>query len=161
MRMEVKIRKKLSDENVEKLIKYSNFDDQIKKFTSDGERFKDKASFNEWLKKGRIIYCLLDKKNDLMGICWFGQKGDGFTLAIRIYEKARGKGLGYWFLKETMTSFMKEKEYQKAKNKDWWLETSEENIAAIKIYEKLGFSLSEKGTSLGKVIYRRHHDFES
>jgi len=150
----------LSDDNVEKLIKYSNSDAQIKKFTSDGKRFKNKLSFNEWLKKGRKVYCLVDKQNDLMGICWFGRKGNGFTLALRIYGQARGRGLGYWFLKEAMANFMNEDEYLKSTKKDWWLESSEYNIAAIKIYEKLGFKLSEKGTKTGKLIYRRRHDFE-
>jgi len=59
-----------------------------------------------------------------------------------------------------MANFMNEDEYLKSTKKDWWLESSEDNIAAIKIYEKLGFKLSEKGTKTGKLIYRRRHDFE-
>lgn len=155
------IKRGLSQKNIEELINYANSDEGVKKFTSDSKRFKDKASFEAWLKKGREIYSLVNEDGELMGVCWFGAEGEGFTLAIRIYGEARGKGLGYGFLKETMNSFMKLDEYQNADNKGWWLETSKDNIAALKIYEKLGFVFERDGEDIGKSIYRRRPGFVS
>lgn len=155
------IKRGLSQKNIEELINYANSDEGVKKFTSDSKRFKDKASFEAWLKKGREIYSLVNEDGELMGVCWFGAEGEGFTLAIRIYGEARGKGLGYGFLKETMNNFMKLDEYQNADNKEWWLETSKDNIAAIKIYEKLGFEFEKDGEDIGKSIYRRRPGFVS
>jgi ribosomal protein S18 acetylase RimI-like enzyme len=156
----MEIKRELSEKNIEQLIEYANNDEAVKKNTSDAKRFKDRASFENWLKKKRKVYSLVDEKGDLMGISWFGEEGEGFTLALRIYDGARGKGFGYGFLKETMNDFMKSDEYLRAENKDWWLETSKENVAAIKIYEKLGFRAEEEGQNADKVIYRRRPDFE-
>jgi ribosomal protein S18 acetylase RimI-like enzyme len=155
------IKSGLSEKNIEQLIEYANNDETVKKFTSDERRFKDKESYLNWLQKGRKIYSLVDKKGNLMGITWFGAEGEGFTFALRIYGEARGKGLGYGFLRETMNDYMKLDEYQNAENREWWLETSENNIAAIKIYEKLGFELEKEGEGRGKLIYRRRPGFVS
>ena len=157
----MEIKDVLSEKNIRQLIEYANNDESVKRFTSDPKRFKDRESFENWLKKGRKIYCLINENTDLMGISWFGPEGEGFTFGIRIYGEARGKGLGYGFLKETMDDYMKEEEYQKAKNKDFWLETSKDNIAAIKIYEKLGFKFEKDGENPEKSIYRHHHGFGS
>jgi ribosomal protein S18 acetylase RimI-like enzyme len=157
----MEIKEGLSEKNIKQLIEYTNSDETVQRFTSDAKRFKNGESFENWLKKGRKIYSLVDENGNLMGISWFGQEGEGFTLALRIYGEARGKGLGYGFLKETMDNYMKSGIYQKAENQEWWLETSRENVAAIKIYEKLGFSLEGEGESSDKVIFRRPPGFES
>ena len=91
----MKIKKSLSEKNIEDLIFYANNDEQVIKFTSDPKRFKDRESFEVWLKKGRKMYVMVDDNDKLCGITWFGPEGDGFTLAIRIYEQARGKGLAF------------------------------------------------------------------
>lgn len=153
----MEIKKILSEKNIKQLIKYANNDETVKKNTSDAKRFKDRESFENWFKKGRKIYSLVNENDDLMGISWFGPEGEGFTFGLRIYGEARGKGLGYGFLKETMDDYMKEEEYQRALNKDIWLETSKDNIAAIKIYEKLGFKFEKDGENPEKSIYRRRH----
>lgn len=155
----MEIRHGLSNKCVEQLISYTNSDKTIQEFTSDLKRFKDMKSYQEWLKKGRSVYSLVDEEGNLVGISWFGEE-NGFTLALRIYGKARGKGLGYDFLRKTMEDFMKGEKYKKAKNQNWWLETSKNNIPAIKIYEKLGFKFDGFGENPGKAIYRRHPDFE-
>jgi len=151
----MKIKKELSKRNIGQLISYANNDEVVKKYTSDFKRFRDQESFKKWLEKGRKIYCLVNEDDDLLGISWFGIEGEGFTLALRMYGKVRGKGLGYGFLKETMDDFMKSEEYQGAENQEWWLETSKDNIAAIKIYEKLGFKFEKDGEDPKKSIYRR------
>jgi len=156
----MKIKKGLSEKNIKQLINFANNDELVRRFTSDQKRFRDRESFEKWLEKNRKVYSLVDKEDNLRGISWFGQEGEGFTLALRIYSEARGKGLAFGFLKKTMEDFMTEPEYRNAKNKEWWLETLEENVAAIKIYEKLGFELVKKGESVGKLIFRRHRDFE-
>lgn len=157
----MKIKKELSKRNIGQLISYANNDEVVKKYTSDFKRFRDQESFKKWLEKGREIYCLVDENDNLMGISWFGVEGEGFTLALRMYGEARGKGLGYEFLKKTMDDFMKGENYQRAENQEWWLETSKENIAAIKIYEKLGFKFEKDGENPEKSIYRRRPGFES
>lgn len=157
----MEIKEGLSEKNIDQLIEYANSDKAVGRFTSDPKRFKDRESYKNWLAKGRKIYSFVDKKGNLMGVSWFGKEGDGFTFALRIYGEARGKGYGYGFLRETMNRFMKLDEYQKAENKEWWLETSQDNIAAIKIYEKLGFELEGEGTSPEKLIYRRRPGFVS
>jgi len=156
----MEIRKGLSEKNIRQLIEYANNDEKVKKFTSDAKRFKNRESYNEWLKKDRAIYRLVDGDDNLLGITWFGMEGsEGFTLAIRMYGSARNKGFSYNFLKKTMKDFMSGDEYKNATNKDWWLETSKDNTAAIKLYEKLGFKKEGEGRSLEKVIYRHRPDF--
>jgi ribosomal protein S18 acetylase RimI-like enzyme len=157
----MEIKKGLNQKNIGQLIEFANSDEEVKKFTSDAKRFRDEGSFKNWLKKGRKVYSLVNENGGLVGISWFGKEGEGFTLAIRIYGEARGKGLSFEFLKETMDDFMKSREYQEAENKDWWLETSVDNLAAIKTYEKLGFQRAEMGETPEKIIFRRSHGFGS
>jgi len=157
----MEIKNALSEKNIGQLIEYANNDELIKKYTSDLKRFKDRDSYENWLKKGRKVYVLVDDKDNLTAISWFGEEGEGFTFALRVYGKARGKGLGYGFLKETMNQFMELDDYKMANNKEWWLETSKDNIAAIKIYEKLGFKFEKDGKDPEKSIYRRRLGFVS
>lgn len=157
----MEIKHGLSSKCVEQLIDYSNNDEEVKKFTSDAKRFKDIESYQEWLKKGRQIYSLVDEGGNLMGITWFGYEGDGFTLAIRTYARARHRGYSYDFLRETMNDFMKSETYERSESKDWWLETSIDNSSAINLYEKLGFVRAEMGKDEGKIIFRRRPGFVS
>jgi len=79
-----------------------------------------------------------------MGISWFGEEGNGFTLALRIYDKARGKGLGYGFLKGTMDDFMKVKNIKKRKTRNggWKLQRE---YSSHKNIRKLGFKYEKDG----------------
>lgn len=150
----MEIKEGLSEKNIAQLIEYTKDDPLVDKFTSDKKRFLDKFSFEEWLKKGRKIYSLVDEKDNLLGITWFGHEGEGFTLAIRIYGPARGKGLAESLLRETMEKFKKTKDYVESPDKNWWLETAEDNLPARKIYEKLGFVNQGNWTVPGKVLYK-------
>ena len=139
---DVFIQQGILDCQIDQLIKYSNTDPEIKKFTSDLIRFKDRPSFNKWLEQGKVIYTLIDKKNNLLGISWFGQKNPpiklnaNFTFAIRIYGLARGQGLSYPFLKTTISDVLKS---SKDKVAGFWLQVSIDNIPAINTYKKIGF----------------------
>jgi len=148
----VEIIEGLDEKNLDQLIEYTMTDESVAKFTSDRKRFCSPEGYREWLKKGRTIYCMVDDKGDLTGITWFGFEGDGFTLAIRVYGSARGKGLALGFLKETMERYKKTDEYKGQKNKRFWLEVSKDNVAAMKTYEKLGFEFERDGSGPDKAI---------
>jgi len=157
----MRIVKGIQEKNIDQLINYTNRDGDVKKFTSDLKRFLNREALNEWLKKGRKIYTLIDDGDNLLGITWFGPEGDGFTFAIRMYEDARGKGLAADFLSATMNDYMTEPEYVNSSNKNWWLETSVDNYPAIKIYEQLGFVKSGQGQTSDKIICRRDFGYEN
>jgi len=144
--MEFEIKKGILDRQIDQLIEYSLNDESVGKFTSDRERFKNRQAFEEWQQKGREIFTL-NNNNNLVGIVWTGLKekqigGKKYnkTFAIRIYGEARGKGLALGF----MRSCIKEKGY--------WLETSNDNLAAKALYSKFGFKEVSKVDENGKII---------
>lgn len=148
----MEIRDGIDKKNIDELIAYSSNDPDVAKFTSDRTRFASQESFNRWISKGRTIYSLVNDSGNLIGITWFGYSEGGFTLAIRLYGEARGKGLAGWFLKETMDRFIKTEEYSKERNSYFWLEVSKDNLPAVKTYEKLGFKFEREGTGPDKMI---------
>lgn len=140
---DVFVQQGILDCQIHQLIEYSHTDLDVQKFTSDSTRFKDLSSFKNWLIQGRIIYTLVDKNKNLLGIIWFGQKepsiniNANFTFAIRIYGPARGQGLSQEFMKIAFDDLLKK--IKKTKITGFWLETASNNFAAIHIYEKFGF----------------------
>jgi ribosomal protein S18 acetylase RimI-like enzyme len=153
---DVFVQQGILDCQVDQLIKFSNSDPETKKFTSDSTRFKDLTSFKKWLEPGKIIYTLADKNHNLLGIIWFGQKiapiktDANFTFALRVYPPARGQGLSSTFMKSALNDLLKSKE--KSKITGFWLETSVDNLPAIKTYEKFGFQKISNSTSDNKII---------
>jgi RimJ/RimL family protein N-acetyltransferase len=155
--VDVFIKSGISKNQINQLIEYSRSDPSIIEFTSDPVRFKNKESFNNWYQQGRTIYTLIDKQNNLLGIIWFGQKTlpdlpeYNYTFAIRIYDRARGQGLSYQFMKFTFNDlFSKEKQIT-----GFWLETSANNIAAIKTYKKFGFKPIDYSDDQSKIYMTR------
>lgn len=145
--MDFEIRRGILDKQIDQLIEYSLNDESVGKFTSDRERFKNRQAFEEWQQKGREIFTLNNSNNDLVGIVWTGlkekQTGNkkyNKTLAIRIYGEARGKGLGLNFMKSCI------------KGKGYWLETSNDNLAAKALYSKFGFKQVSDVDENGKII---------
>lgn len=149
------------------LIKYTNTDPLILENTQDNERFKDFKTYEAWLKKNRNIYTLVDKKEKLNGIIWFGKKqmpkGNNYsqsidtnhysiTFAIRLYEHARGKGLSKKFIKTAWEIFINSEEYLNNPAKGLWLETNINNFAAVKAYKNVGFILVSKPDAKGQVV---------
>jgi len=145
--MDFKIEKGISEKQIDQLLEYSLLDESVNKFTSDRERFKDRQAFNEWRKKGREITVMTNDDGDLLGIFWEGFKemplGDkkyNKTFAIRIYGEARGKGLSLGFMENCM------------KEKGYWLETSDDNLAAKALYSKFGFKQVGEVDKDNKII---------
>lgn len=150
--MSFTFRKGIFADNIDQLIKYSNDkkDTAIYKFTSDKTRFLNKKAFDKWFKQGKIIYTALDDKKNLVGIIWFANKKipvdnypHNITFAIRIYPKARGKGLSFNFMDYAFKNYKAQKV---------WLECSFDNIPANKLYQKFGFKQITKPDSKNKII---------
>jgi ribosomal protein S18 acetylase RimI-like enzyme len=150
---DVIVKEDITKDQIKQLVLYTNTDRLIQKTTEDKKRFASLSSYNKWLKKGRKIYTLVDNKNNLMGIMWFGKKelpdkkytlsfnkqNYSLTFAIRIYSEARGKGLAIKFIKEAYEKFKKTPEYLQNPAKGMWIEIFEHNLPAIKTYTKFGF----------------------
>ena len=140
---DVFVQQGIIDCQIDQLIDYSQTDIEVKKFTSDPSRFRDRSAFSRWLEQGRIIYTLIDSQNNLLGIIWFGQKNSpiktsaNYTFAIRIYGPARGQGLSQEFMNTAFADILKNQ--KKSKISGFWLETSVDNFAAIHSYQKFGF----------------------
>ncbi len=130
------IAKNITNNQVNQLIKFTKIDNEIQKYTHDKERFKNQKTYAAWLKNKKVIYSLIDRENNLLGIIWFSKKktpeakGCDFTFAIRIYPPARGLGFSRKFIKIVLADF---------KHKNLWLSTLKNNKKAIKIYQSMGF----------------------
>lgn len=152
----------IADKLVEEVLSYSTHDESIIAFTSDSKRFKDRESYNDWLKKGKTIYTLVDSHDKLAGLIWFNKKPLQFetinssdfeiTGAIRTYGTARGAGISKSFLTEAFSIYRKTIEYRTS-GKGIWFETSVENHPAIKLYIECGFRRLGLNTKNGKEIY--------
>lgn len=150
------------------LIEFAAADPEVIDQTSDPKRFADRGSLERWLGKdgGRIIYTLVDKKDSLCGIVWFGRqdipKGDfthdfdsenyGITFAIRTYAGARNKGVSGRFMRGAIEDFTKKDFYRKTKNKGIWLETGETNSAARTAYEHNGWKYVTDVDKHGRLL---------
>jgi len=106
-----------------------------------GQRFADRAATEDWLKKGRAVFVMVDKQDgSLAGYGWAGPgssshaPGGHNTFAIRIGEAGQGKGLAapFSWLIIAATAVM-------FGAKDFWLETWASNGGAVHIYHKIGF----------------------
>lgn len=140
------VKRGLTSSQIEQLIQITKLDPLIKKFTNDAKRFRDLETFQTW-QKGKTIYVLIDKGGQLLGVIWFGKKrhplapGCSYTFAIRTYPPARGKGYALKFMKKAFEDF---------KPNGVWLMTRDNNLPAIRLYEKFGF---RKVTTLkGRLI---------
>src|SRR5687767_4102102 len=150
----LQIKKGISESQINQLINYSNTDPEIEKYTRDkSERFSSRETYIKWREKKRTIYTLTDSEENLLGIIWLGAKEKPewpfisgikpnkypFTLSIRLYSKARGKGLAIPFTQKVLELFKKSDEYKNSPQKGIWIEVSTTNERGIKLYEKLGF----------------------
>lgn len=153
----------LTDADVASVIAYANTDPLLARFTSDKKRFKDTESFDLWKEKGRVIYSLHNSAGELAGILWFGTEelptrarslaANGqfdTTFAIRLYGDARGKRLANRFMQACFADVLiRYPEYTAAR---YWLQTSEENIAAVQAFKKFGFAQLTQPDEKGKIL---------
>lgn len=161
------IKEGLTPKQIKQLLEYSTTDKEVRSQTSDTKRFKDRNTYEEWIKKRRIIYSMTDKNGNLLGIIWYGaqtfpQAADlleeldttkyGITFAIRIYEKARGKKLAVPFMQTAWQMFQQTQEYQNAESKGVWLETNTNNAAAVNSYTKFGYRQVTRPNEHGRII---------
>lgn len=159
----------ITDFQRNQLISYTWNDPDIRRFTSDAERFSSLKAFDEWRKKRRKIYVLTNEEDELLGITWFGEeqipvdykvddvdyKEYGITFAVRVYGEARGRGLTNQFMEDTFNLFESRREYQDIQNKGVWLEVSAGNAVAIRAYERFGFRPVDGSDKKGKIIMVR------
>ncbi len=165
--MDYKVTEGISDSQIDQLINYSNTDSLVTEETSDATRFKNKKSFDFWRKKGRKIYVMADQSGNLLGIIWLGEKNIPsnknyfkkfelgkykITMAIRLYEDARGRGLSKMFMNKAWDMYKKTDEFKNAPEKRMWLETYENNIPAISAYKKFGFEAVSRPDENGRII---------
>jgi hypothetical protein len=146
------VKEGITEEQIHQLITYSKSDPAIQKFTSDLKRFPDFESFKAW-SAGVKIYTLELENNNLAGFIWFRQKpipeeffSDvidetqyGITVAVRLYQDARGKGLLKPFLNTAIQKFKTSEDYNHASAKGVWLLTSLENLQAQTAFQRFGF----------------------
>jgi ribosomal protein S18 acetylase RimI-like enzyme len=141
------IAKEISDKQIDQLIDFSNSDDEILKYTNDQVRFGDSKSFDNWFSKGKQIFILTNKNQELLGIIWFSKKlitideykNYGISFAVRIYGKARGKGFSKDFAKKAIKMLKQTEFYKNFPNKGIWLTTNHDNEIAKKVYGNLEF----------------------
>ena len=136
----LKITSGLTDHQVQQLVEYSNTDQTIKKYSSDQNRFKNRATYDRWFAQDKSIYSMQNEQNKLLGLVWFGPskfpqvklKAEyahlptthyQLTFALRVYNQARGHGLAKKLTAVTLTIFLNSKTYQQTKNNGIWLET--------------------------------------
>ncbi len=135
----------ITQKQIYALLDFTKNDSLVKKYTSDNNRFSNVSSFKKW-SQGKTIYTAVSKEK-LLGIIWFSPKessfvpGYLFTLGIRIYGDARGKGLSEIFLEKSITEFVKSRLYLTFKSKGFWLAVRNDNNVAQKVYRKTGFRL--------------------
>ena len=165
----LKIKEGITKSQVKELIHYSNSDSLVQKFTTDQVRFKDIVTYENRLKnKIRTYYTLSDWRGKLLGIVWFGPKilpdwfednagyvGYNITFAIRLYDGARGIGIGHVFLSETLNIYLNSPHYKDHGSGKLWGLLEKVNKAAIRVYQKSGFRSYDKDDS-DKIIMLRH-----
>ena len=112
-------------------------------------RFSDVDAAHKWHSnpdKNPKVYSLREgQSRKLGGIAWFRhgthpESGPGYPIAfgIRLYESSRGQGLSYPFASAAHEDFIHS--YDQENPFGIWLETDQENVAALRLYEKLGYA---------------------
>lgn len=146
-----KLSQKIIDQIIDKsrqphVMKFEKHED------SEG-RFKDNDSYKTWASKRRIIYTLMNyKDNDLAGVIWFGERENpnvdpkyNLTFGIRLYENYLGMGLSKPLMKASHHDIKNVLD-----NKYIWLDYDEKNFIAGKAYKSFGYE--KIGQTGGRVI---------
>ena len=109
------------------------------------ERFTSVASAYEWYQSSdRTVYSLYSH-DGLAGVFWISPQvyeTAEKTIAIRLYESARGKGLAPLFGKTALYHHERWQGY----TGDTWLETGAANLAGQHTFTRLGFEAQHNPT---------------
>jgi len=151
---------------VQDLLLYSHTDGAVGKFTSDPRRFSGQLDYLNWLEKGKRVYTL-SREGRLLGVLWFGadiipkasyianldRRSKYFTtLAVRVYGEARGSGVAYPFMTMSIGDFQS----GLVNPVGLWLSVRDDNMAAIKLYEKVGFVKIAEDNKRRKLLMIAH-----
>ncbi len=158
----------ITDEQKLQLIELTSSDSEVAANTSDPVRFANRESLEKWLGKegDRIIYTLTNQVDRLCGIVWFSKKtipdknkildyesaDYEITFAIRTYRGARGKGVASEFFNTAINDFMNSDWYKKSPQKGIWLETNNNYLPAVKLYEKTGWIHASQPDEKGRIL---------
>lgn len=123
------------------------------------ERFADLTAANRWhaSKKRPVPYSL--GREALHGFIWFSLNQNpavpdaDYTMGIRMYLSARGKGLSKEFA--TIAHADLEERYQPF---GIWLETDDTNKPALHLYESLGYEKVASVDGRITMVRRRKYD---
>jgi GNAT superfamily N-acetyltransferase len=131
------------DQLAEELVERSK-EEEIRRWTKDDaeRRFPDTEAARHWYEEHEHTVYALGKTAALDGVVWFSRRerpelNADYTLAIRMYEGARGRGLAGALLKTALKDFGQFKQYEGA----IWLGTDDDNVHARRLYEHHGFTV--------------------
>lgn len=148
----MKVRKGITDKQIEQLVEYTQSDEAVRRFTSDAERFGDRESFGKWYNRGKEVYVMDDGEGNLLGLIWFSGEAKkpvySHTFGLRLYGEARGKGLALGFMETVFSMF----EQNNPGVTGYWLEAFDNNLPAIAVYTKFGFKKSSPPDENNRVL---------
>ncbi|MFA5560726.1 MAG: GNAT family N-acetyltransferase [Acholeplasmataceae bacterium] len=111
-----------------------------------------------WLKwtkekqENRRHFSIYDDENTYCGESFYDILENGYVvLDIKLFKKARGKGIAYWALKETISQA-----FEQEKAQTCYVDPHKSNDKAIVLYEKIGFIKSEYPAWLAKDANEMH-----
>lgn len=144
-----------SGELAERLVEGSREEEMRRRVPRDvGERFASVDSAYEWYRANEhVVYALADRAA-LAGVIWFSRRvrpefEADYTFAIRMYEKARGRGMAGRFMAAAHRDFEAFQRYEG----NLWLVTDTDNRTARALYEHQGYL--PQGEEDGRVVMVR------
>ena len=106
-----------------------NFTFANKNFTlADTEEFISTS-----VSEGRFVFAVCGENDEYLGTVSITRRENIPMLAIALRKKARGKGVGEFAVKSAAKKY-----FEQSGEKKIYLNVYEENLAAIKLYEKCG-----------------------
>jgi len=153
----------LTKSQIRELVHHATSDPVLHKFTSDQVRFKDEEAVKRWLGTSPSLSVLTNTSGTLLGLAWVQDSefpGEIIshltsevkntihtTSGIRLYGEARGKGLGVWFFKSALNRYG---------SVNFWSRVSADNVASIRIQQKIGFLQVSQPDIHNKIILVRY-----
>ena len=134
-------------------------DEELQNNTGDKEIFNDDSSYLNWYKTGRIPFCLVNKRTDIIAaLMWIGpkplgqklihlniqqEKDNWYAVFCRSYPPFRNKGLMTNFIKFIIDTYK-----SCFPGIKFWVGMNYDNIPAKKIFTALEFKTDEKESKL-------------